>query len=339
MELQTITAVSKDLGISPRMLRYYEQIGLIKSLRKEDYSYRVYDETALQRLQQIIILRKLRIPVKQICNVLNNQDVATAIEVFKQNIDELNDEITSLSTIRSIISRFIDILQEKTNLRIRPDLFADESVLLLVNSLSLTKKVIKVDKSMEELNKASEGLTKPLDVRIIYLPPMTVASSHYIGEDCEEHAGRVLNQFVQESGLLRIKPDIRHFGFNNPIQHADYGASSTGYEMWVSIPEHMEVPAPLQKIQFHGGLYAAHAITFGSFDHWGLLHNWVVDHEQYANDWGSIRCTPHVEGMDWALEEQLNYINNVQKADFDIHTMQLDLLFPIKVQPIRRRSV
>lgn len=160
----------------------------------------MYDETALQRLQQIIILRKLRIPVKQICSVLNNQDVATAIEVFQHNIDELNDEITSLSTIRSIRSRFIDILQEKTNLRIRPDLFADESVLLLVNSLSLTKNVIKVEKSMEELNKASEGLTKLLDVRIIYLPPMTVASSHYIGEDCERHAGRALDQFVQESG-------------------------------------------------------------------------------------------------------------------------------------------
>ncbi|MDF2612139.1 MAG: MerR family transcriptional regulator [Lachnospiraceae bacterium] len=37
MELQTISQVSKDYGISARMLRYYEQVGLIESLRKDDY--------------------------------------------------------------------------------------------------------------------------------------------------------------------------------------------------------------------------------------------------------------------------------------------------------------
>ncbi|NLV37000.1 MAG: MerR family DNA-binding transcriptional regulator, partial [Clostridiaceae bacterium] len=43
MELQTISQVSRDYGISTRMLRYYEQAGLILSLRKDDYAYRVYD--------------------------------------------------------------------------------------------------------------------------------------------------------------------------------------------------------------------------------------------------------------------------------------------------------
>ncbi|OGO91310.1 MAG: hypothetical protein A2Y17_05020 [Clostridiales bacterium GWF2_38_85] len=47
MELQTINQVSKEYGVSARMLRYYEKIGLIQSLRKEDYAYRVYDDIAL----------------------------------------------------------------------------------------------------------------------------------------------------------------------------------------------------------------------------------------------------------------------------------------------------
>ena len=45
-QMQTIGTVSKNLGISSRMLRYYEQIGLIGSRRVEDYAYRVYDEEA-----------------------------------------------------------------------------------------------------------------------------------------------------------------------------------------------------------------------------------------------------------------------------------------------------
>lgn len=69
------------------MLRYYENIGLIESLRKDDYSYRVYDDINVHKLQQIIILRKLRIPVKQINEILNSKDAVAAIDVFKYNID------------------------------------------------------------------------------------------------------------------------------------------------------------------------------------------------------------------------------------------------------------
>jgi DNA-binding transcriptional MerR regulator len=40
MELQPISQVSKNYGISTQTLRYYEQIGLIKSIRKDDNEYR-----------------------------------------------------------------------------------------------------------------------------------------------------------------------------------------------------------------------------------------------------------------------------------------------------------
>ena len=59
-QMLTVSTVSKNLGISSRMLRYYEQIGLIESRRMNDYAYRVYDENAIRKLRQIIILRKLR---------------------------------------------------------------------------------------------------------------------------------------------------------------------------------------------------------------------------------------------------------------------------------------
>lgn len=64
------------LILSPYLTASYEQVGLIQSLRKDDYAYRVYDETAMSRLRQIIVLRKLRVPVKQIISILNNYDAA-----------------------------------------------------------------------------------------------------------------------------------------------------------------------------------------------------------------------------------------------------------------------
>lgn len=165
MELKTIRQISLDYGVSRRMLCYYEEIGLMKSSRKDDYAYRVYDEDAIQRLQQIIILRKLQIPVKQIKDILNNQNVVVVIEIFKQKISELDEEITALSTLKLILMRFVDELQEK-------------------------------------------------DVRIVYLPPMTVAAAYATGEGCEGKANDMITQFVKESGLLKIKQDARSFGYD-----------------------------------------------------------------------------------------------------------------------------
>jgi len=58
MELQTVSTVQREYGVSTRVLRYYEQCGLINSTRQEGYAYRVYDEVNLRRLQKVIILRK-----------------------------------------------------------------------------------------------------------------------------------------------------------------------------------------------------------------------------------------------------------------------------------------
>ena len=101
MELQTISQVSKHFNISTRTLRYYEQIGLINSVKQEEYSYRTYDEDIILRLQQIILLRKLRIPLKDIAYILKSENVTLAINTFQQSLSEIEDEIMALTTIKS----------------------------------------------------------------------------------------------------------------------------------------------------------------------------------------------------------------------------------------------
>ncbi len=208
MDLQTISQVSKDYGISPRMLRYYEQVGLIQSLRREGYAYRVYDENAMSRLRQIVVLRKLRVPVKQIISILNNYDAAEAVEIFRRNISDIDSEITALSTVRSLLIRFVEEIHEKAAVDLR--LLDDEMIFSVISSLSFSDNLIKETKnvSMEDLNKANEELMKmdDKDVRIIYLPPMTVAAAYASGEGCLDKASSLLNKFIKESRLLSLNP-------------------------------------------------------------------------------------------------------------------------------------
>ena len=244
MNLITISELSKGFHISTRTLRYYEQIGLMKSCKKEGYAYRVYDEMNVKRLQQIIILRKLRIPLKQIGAILSNEEQSQIVEVFEQNMQELNDEITALTTIRSILQKFITQLSNYNGIDVKFDLLNDSELLKVVESLSLSKIDFKEERSMEDLNKASKVLTKLKDVRIIYLPPTTVASSQFEGENPEEAAGERLDEFVKAVSLQTVKPDLRVYGFNNP--NPQKIGEPYGYEFWVTIPEDMEVPKPMQ---------------------------------------------------------------------------------------------
>ena len=162
MELQTISRVSKNYGISAQTLRYYEQIGLIKSIRKDNSGYRLYDEATVKQLSSIILLRKLRISVKQIKEILNNQDALTAVEIFERNISGLDEEITSLSTIKSILTRFAEELRAKADMVLQLDLLNDANTISIADSISFSKNHIdnRESLSMEDLNKASETLSK-----------------------------------------------------------------------------------------------------------------------------------------------------------------------------------
>ena len=160
MELLTVRQVSQSYGVSARMLRYYEQMGILESRRKDGYAYRVYDRENVQRLQQIILLRKLQIPIKQIKKILINQDAVETLEIFKQNLSELDENITALSVIKSILARFVEDLQEKADIQLKLGIFGNTTLLSIANTLPFSENKIKEKITIDDLDKAEETLSK-----------------------------------------------------------------------------------------------------------------------------------------------------------------------------------
>lgn len=68
--MKTVKQVSELTGISVRTLHYYDEIGLFKPSRVTDAGYRLYDEDALQTLQQILFFRELDFPLKDIQTIM-----------------------------------------------------------------------------------------------------------------------------------------------------------------------------------------------------------------------------------------------------------------------------
>jgi len=70
--MRTVKEISELTGISVRTLHYYDEIGLLKPTQKSDAGYRLYDDKALETLQQILFFREFDISLKEIKAVLDN---------------------------------------------------------------------------------------------------------------------------------------------------------------------------------------------------------------------------------------------------------------------------
>ena len=55
----TVSEVSKLTGVSIRTLQYYDSIGLLPPTGYTEAGYRLYDDTAMERLQQILLFKEL----------------------------------------------------------------------------------------------------------------------------------------------------------------------------------------------------------------------------------------------------------------------------------------
>ncbi len=70
--MRTVKEVSDLTGISVRTLHYYDEIGLLKPTNKSEAGYRLYDDKALEALQQVLFFREFDIPLKEIKAIVEN---------------------------------------------------------------------------------------------------------------------------------------------------------------------------------------------------------------------------------------------------------------------------
>lgn len=70
--MKTVKDVSDITGISIRTLRYYDEIGLLKPTKLTESGYRLYNNKALEQLQEIMFFRELEIPLMDIKKIMEN---------------------------------------------------------------------------------------------------------------------------------------------------------------------------------------------------------------------------------------------------------------------------
>ena len=83
-KLMSVHEVAALTGITARTLHYYDEIGLLKPAKVTEAGYRMYDDAALGRLQNILLFRELEFPLKEIKAILDSPDFDPSEAIAQQ---------------------------------------------------------------------------------------------------------------------------------------------------------------------------------------------------------------------------------------------------------------
>lgn len=106
--MMTVNEVSKLTGVSIRTLQYYDKIGLLKPTGYTQAGYRLYDDTALETLQQILLFRELEFPLKDIKKIIESpsfdrgralEQQITLLTLKKEHLENLIDLARGIKSI------------------------------------------------------------------------------------------------------------------------------------------------------------------------------------------------------------------------------------------------
>jgi DNA gyrase inhibitor GyrI len=144
-----------------------------------------------------------------------------------------------------------------------------------------------------------ESTSPSLDVRIVQLQSLRVASAYGFGASPESQAWQNLLNWARAEGLTD-RPAYRFFGFNNPSPSV--GSPNYGYEQWMTVDEKVAGGGPITIKDFPGGLYAVMRCT--GLEHiqatWAQLAAWAEarGYRMGHHQWLEECFTPEAERLE-----------------------------------------
>jgi DNA-binding transcriptional MerR regulator len=111
-----IGELARRTGVAPRLLRYYEEQGLIAASRSAN-GYRDYAEDDVERIERVVGLVRSGLPTRLVRAVLDLEGIRSAelittcsrdvAEQLATELDQIEDRISCLTKSRDTIRRFL----------------------------------------------------------------------------------------------------------------------------------------------------------------------------------------------------------------------------------------
>ena len=318
-ELIKIRDLSVKYNISARTLRYYEDIGLISSIRSENYAYRLYDNDAITRIEQILILRKLNVSIKDIQHIFNSPGTEIVLQVLNKKISAIDEDITVLNELREIVLEFIREIK-------MTDFSKDTDVKSLYQRaatieneiINITYKSNTTPNNIERLFELSSRIKKNPEIRIIKVNSFKAL---YSGLDTIENIFGVFWEWQRKNSHL-VKTIL--YGAPDFMGFEKVEREIKAFWLWAVEDGVTDADVlPYQLIDFEGGLYAAAIAIDEDNDDCVRVYNsvkkWLEDSGFELDEGSKRRVLGHMLNPDVEIKKALGY-------------NQFDMYVPIKIR-------
>lgn len=115
----SIQQLSHLAGVSTRTLRWYDKIGLLKPSRVAENGYRYYSSSGVNRLQDILYYRALKVPLAQIQTILDDPSF--------RRLTALRSHLSALEAEQKQIQVLIESVKETIQAEERDEKMSDQA--------------------------------------------------------------------------------------------------------------------------------------------------------------------------------------------------------------------
>ena len=298
-DLVKIREISVRYNVSARTLRYYEDMGLIESIRNDDYAYRLYDESAIKRLEQILILRRLNISIKDIKRIFSTAGSEVILDVLEKKVGSIDEEVSLLHELKKIVLEFIEQIknldfEKETDIKLLYEKAADIET-------HITNTDYNGNSAAERFFEVTEKLNdKVPDIVIVRIPKFRAVTSGAMS-------------YEDVFGKFQIWQEAHNDFFQSIIFDApDFLCESSGNLEWIwRIKDDITEAdtTPYRIIEHTGGLYAA-AVSIDGDDESGSkvlqkIEKWIEKTNFVIDD--SRKTSVHMIYADDEIRKGLGY--------------------------------
>jgi len=120
-QLTSIGEIAKKLDMSQRTIRYYEEIGLLNSIKRVEGGRRIYTDEDLRRLKLIKRLKIMGMTLSEMQELeamwtyekSNEKVLKRLLELLKNHLKRLDDRIADLDILRHEILEYQERIKTK----------------------------------------------------------------------------------------------------------------------------------------------------------------------------------------------------------------------------------
>ncbi len=111
------------LNLSPRTIRYYEEIGLLDSIKRIEGGKRVYTDEDYQRLKFILRLKHLGLTLSEMAELediyrihrTNKKVLSRLLELLDNHVEKIDERINNLVKLKTDILSYKEKIHNKLN--------------------------------------------------------------------------------------------------------------------------------------------------------------------------------------------------------------------------------